>query len=409
MKSSEDIGRPIFFALISLPATAIGFALSVQMASLSWILSNKFGLKIDEVGLVWAAGPLTGIIGQILFGFLSDKIWFYGRRRPFIILGGIVSSIMLFTLPRIDQVSAALGFANITIIAAVVVFLLDFSINIGFNPARSLIADVTQPGMMRIRGYSWMQTISGMGGVLAYIIGALAGNYILIDTGIVVVLLLAVVSTLFIREPRELLKKNDTVFIADTDSRLLGILVAHGFSWLGVFTMFVYMFAFVQNNLFAKSIGQAMIVEQSGKIINISFMIMNIIGFILPAAIFIPLIRKFGRIPVHGACILIMSIGYFLLFFATDPFQVYFLMLPVGIGWAAIVTIPFAIISEIVAREKMGFFMGLYNLSVVLPQLFVTLVLSYVVHHLKNTAGIFLISAGCLFISFILWFRSKMV
>ena len=89
-----------FYLLLSLPSTAMGFGLAVQISALSWILSTKYQLKIDEVGYVWLAGPLAGIIGQMLAGVISDKIWFLGgRRRPLIIIGGIVAAGMLWESP----------------------------------------------------------------------------------------------------------------------------------------------------------------------------------------------------------------------------------------------------------------------------------------------------------------------
>ena len=80
-----------FYALLALPSTAMGFALSVQISALSWILSSKYGLQIDDVGLVWAAGPVAGILGQVIVGLISDNVWFWkGRRRPFIFIGGLI-------------------------------------------------------------------------------------------------------------------------------------------------------------------------------------------------------------------------------------------------------------------------------------------------------------------------------
>ena len=74
-----------FYAMLALPATAVGFALSTQIAALSWILNKKFGLNIHEVSFVWLAGPLAGIFGQVIVGMISDNVWFLGgRRRPFI-------------------------------------------------------------------------------------------------------------------------------------------------------------------------------------------------------------------------------------------------------------------------------------------------------------------------------------
>jgi len=80
---------------------------------------------------------------------------------------------------------------------------LDLAINISFNPTRSVIADVTPDGNPRTKGYTWMQTISGFFGVLAYVIGAVAGNMVLIHVGVVVVFLCSVVPILFVSEPRE--------------------------------------------------------------------------------------------------------------------------------------------------------------------------------------------------------------
>jgi MFS family permease len=93
-----------FFALLSLPSTAMGFALSIQISALSWILTTQYNLDIHDVGLVWAAGPLAGIIGQVIIGVISDKVWFWnGRRRPFILIGGLLAALMLLALPNLDR------------------------------------------------------------------------------------------------------------------------------------------------------------------------------------------------------------------------------------------------------------------------------------------------------------------
>ena len=147
-----------FFVLLSLPSTAMGFALSVQISALSWILSTRYGLEIDKIGIVWAAGPIAGIIAQPLVGLVSDKSWFMGgRRRPFIMIGGMVSTIAFLALPHIKGISHITGIADIIIIASVIALFLDLSINVTFNPARSIIADLTPEGKVRTSGYVWMQ------------------------------------------------------------------------------------------------------------------------------------------------------------------------------------------------------------------------------------------------------------
>ena len=194
-----------FYALISLPSTAMGFALSIQISALSWILITQYGLDIHDVGLVWAAGPLAGIIGQVLIGVISDRVWFWGgRRRPFIVIGGILAALMLLALPHLDVISAAMGIEGILGVAIAVALTLDLAINVSFNPTRSIIADVTTEGDERTKGYTWMQTISGTFGVAAYAVGAIWNNYVLIYAGALIVLLFSIIPPLFITEPREL-------------------------------------------------------------------------------------------------------------------------------------------------------------------------------------------------------------
>ncbi|MDD3559650.1 MAG: MFS transporter, partial [Melioribacteraceae bacterium] len=193
-----------FYALLSLPSTAMGFALSVQISALSWILSTKYGLEIHDVGLVWAAGPIAGILGQIIFGIISDKVWFWnGRRRGFIFIGGFLAAIMMLALPNLDVISSTLGIDGILGVAIAVALSLDLAINVGFNPTRSIIADVTPEGVEWTKGYTWMQTISGTFGVLAYVIGAVWNNYVLIYFGVGLVFLLSVIPPIFIEEPKE--------------------------------------------------------------------------------------------------------------------------------------------------------------------------------------------------------------
>jgi nitrate/nitrite transporter NarK len=129
-----------FFALLSLPSTAMGFALSVQISALSWILSTKYGLAIHEIGIVWAAGPIAGIIAQPIVGAISDKLWFMGgRRRPWIVVGGTMAALMLLALPNLEIIQKIFVGGNdpqagLLTIAIVVALTLDLSINVSFNP-----------------------------------------------------------------------------------------------------------------------------------------------------------------------------------------------------------------------------------------------------------------------------------
>jgi len=403
-----------FYAIISLPSTAMGFALSVQISALSWLLTTRYNLDIHEVGIVWAAGPLAGIFGQVIIGLISDKVWFWGgRRRPFILIGGVLAASMLLALPNIDAIRSFFGIEGLLGVAIFVALTLDLAINISFNPTRSIIADVTPEGNPRTKGYTWMQTISGFFGVLAYIIGAVFGNYILIYSGVFVVLIFSILPVFFIAEERTLAAPKSASTVADGETgasttkwrQLFRLYIAHAFSWIGVQTMFVYIIAYIQQKMTMGSDSSGIL---SGQVISISFAVLNTVGFILPGFVLEPIAEKLGRVRTHLGCVAIMAVGYFLIaFFGATPFALYALMGVVGIGWGAIVSLPFAIMSENVDKGRMGFFMGIFNLSVVLPQLFVSLGLGILIQHAADKNIIFLISGVSVALSAFFWFFVK--
>lgn len=395
-----------FYSILSLPSTAMGFALSIQIAALSWLMRTKYNLDLHEIGFVWAAGPLAGIIGQPIIGLISDKVWFWGgRRRPFILLGGTLAALMLFALPNIDRISDFLGLSSIIVVAVIVALTLDLAINISFNPTRSIIADATPEGVARTKGYTWMQTISGSFGVLAYALGAIFGNYFLIYFGVFLVLAFSIIPMLFIKEPRELKSAQaaENAPESKTDwNQYLKLLFAHSFSWIGIQTMFVYMIGFVEQKLNPAS------PDQTGQILSISFLILNAVGALLPALVLEPFTEKFGRVKTHLTCVGIMALAYLgIVLFGKSSMIVWIMMAVAGIGWAAVVSLPFAIMSEKVNKGRMGLFMGIFNLSVVLPQLFVSLVLGTFIQNAGDKNLIFVISAVSLAISSALWFMVK--
>ena len=390
-----------FYAILSLPATAMGFALCVQISALSWILSSQYKLDIHEVGIVWAAGPIAGIIGQVLVGIISDKVWFWGgRRRPFILIGGTIAAISLLALTNLGGISNFSGISLLAV-AIIVALTLDLSINISFNPTRSIIADITPQGEKRTKGYTWMQTVSGMFGVLAYAVAAYFGNYTLIYFGIALVFFFSIIPTFFIKEPKELIATLEDTKKTSHGSQLnqlYKIYLAHGFCWLGVQTMFVYMFFYVKESMGVVSDNEA------GQVVSLSFLVLNTIGFILPATVLEPLAKKIGRVKVHVMAVGCMALGYLLItLFGTSIMIVYIFMGIAGIGWAATVSLPFAIMTEKVDKAKMGLFMGIFNLSVVIPQLIVSLGFGTFIQEATNKNIIFIICTVCLAISTVLW------
>lgn len=458
-----------FLVLLTLPATAMGFALSVQISVLSWILSTEYNLDIHEIGLVWAAGPLAGIIGQLLIGVISDRVWFWGgRRRPFIIIGGILAALMILALPYIGLISQKLGLDAVLGVAITVALALDLSINVSFNPTRSVITDVTPEGIARTRGYTWMQTVSGSFGVLAYAIGAFFGNYMLIYFAAGLVVLFSVVPAVLIEEPRVLPGAVDGeqggaheektsladllrlirplwafllydivamglklagveppgmwlefacvafaigLFWQTLTERSAGtqfarqdlvdfrkVLAANSLSWIGVQTMFVYMISFVQHRF--PELGA----DASGRVLSMSFLMLNAVGAALPALVLLPLAKKFDVVKVHSTCLAIMAAGFggvYVLGFS--PIAIYALMAVMGIGWAAIVSLPFSIMSQRVDQSRIGLYMGVFNLSIVLPQLVVSLGVGLFISRMADKGVIFLVGAVSLALAAIAW------
>lgn len=372
-------------------------------------MRNQYNLSIEEVGWVWLSGPLAGIIGQLLVGVISDQVWFWnGRRRPFILIGGTIAALMLLCLPNLDKISNTIGIDNMMITALFVALTLDLAINISFNPTRSLIADVTPEGKARTKGYTWMQTISGFFGVVAYFIGAQFGNYSLIYIGIGVVLLFSILPPFFITEPRHLSPAatnapiNPQTPATTQNTELWKIYIAHGFTWLGVQTMFVFIFAFIEQKM------QLPHADEIGKVIAYAFLVMNTVGFLLPLWVLTPITQKIGRVKTHTGCIALMAVAYLgITLIGHSPTMLYLLMLLVGIGWGAVVSIPFAIFTDKINQEKMGFYMGVFNLSVVIPQIIVSGIFGKIIAQSPDKNIIFLIATVSLTLSALLWATVK--
>ena len=478
MLNSQKKMSNSFFALLSLPATAMGFGLSVQISALTWILSTKYGLSIDHIGFVWAAGPIAGIIAQPIVGALSDKLWFMGgRRRPWILIGGTLTAIMLLALPNLEIVqkvfASGSGASGLMAIAVVVALMLDLSINVSFNPTRSLIADCT-PQKERDKGYTWMQTVSGTFGVLAYLIAVIFGNETLIYIGVVLALLFTFIPMFFIAEPRYLEEESSIKTVKSSNSfveisksllplygfllygiyvifaKLFGfedksialqfnsfslswvelscviiellailavifnvfkqkennhefqkILLAHSFTWWGVQTMFIYAFFYITNNIgLDETVG--------GRTNSLAFFILSLVSAVLPVLVLKKVAEKISAVRTHTISIVIMCLGYAGIYFIGNTVVLYYALIAIaGIGWASVVSLPFAIISKRVEQSKMGLYMGIFNLSVVLPQLVASFKMGEIVNSAPDKSIIFAICAITLAISGGLWFFVK--
>jgi hypothetical protein len=176
------------------------------------------------------------------------------------------------------------------------------------------------------------------------------------------------------------------------------VIAAHSFSWIGIQTTFVFLFAFLQQKLPLLSD------IEMGRVGSMSFLVLNAVGALLPALVLMPMALRIGRIKTHTICLGIMTLGYIGLYgYGSSPLHIYVLMGVLGIGWAAIVSLPFAIVSQKVSEARMGLYMGLFNLSVVLPQLVVSLGVALMISRAPDKDIIFAVSAVSLALSTLAW------
>ncbi len=240
----------------------------------------------------------------------------------------------------------------------------------------------------------WGFLIYAVYGIIKKIAGFESNNYFieLICLAITIVLIL-----------KTILKSSTNLTKEEADNLIFRkVLAAHSFTWIGVQTVFIYMFAYIQYKM------PSFDANKMGQVVSISFLILNVTGALLPVSILEPLTQKIGQIKTHGLCILTMAISYLLLaYVGSSPILIYICMGLIGIGWASTISLPFAIMTQKVSNTKIGLYMGLFNLSVVLPQLVSSLGIGQLVSAAQDKTVIFVICSVTLAISAFLWLIIK--
>ncbi|MEO7497552.1 MAG: MFS transporter [Massilia sp.] len=394
-------------ALGAMPAAALSFAAWLQVSAVSWLLSARYQLELHEIGLVWAAGPLAAIAAQLLAGRWSDRHWRAGgRRRPFILAGGALAALTLLLLPRLDTLGALLGVGNLLVLAAIAAFTFELALNAALGPARALVADLTQDGAPRTGGFAWMQALAGCLGALAYLAGSWFEIGAVMTAGALAVFAFAVLPLLFVREPQNLSAAPvDEAASHAQPGQLWRICLAHGVAWLGVQAMLVYTIAFAQRYTVPLYDTPESIATQSAHVIALAFGLMNVAGCVATPLLLAPLATRFGRVRTHAACMALMAAACFAIAFkARSPHMLYALMAVAGIGWGAMLSLPLAIFSEQAARSRMAYLMGVFNLSIVVPQLMAVGV-GFALGGTSEKKLLFVVCGSCLAVSALLWLR----
>ncbi len=402
----------------------IQFAWSIQMGQMSGIY-ERLGATPSQVSWFWIAGPITGIIIQPIIGSLSDRTWcFLGRRRPYFLIGAILSSLALIAMPN----SSALW------MAASLLWIMDSSVNISMQPFRSLVADMA-PEEQRGTAYSFQSFVIGLGSVLSFGLGGVvifdwvqskfgASGATFLDTikpycptslhalfyiG-AAVFTLAILWTIFMTkeyppadvEAFKAQKKNTfKVFgwvtdtwrsIVEMPDKMRKVCLMHSFTWFAYFCIFIFFSTMVAHNLFSAEPGTPAY-DKGIAWASLCFLAMNVVCFV--SAVAIGYLANYMRKKVlHGICLSIGAVALISMYFITTPLQAMIAMAAIGIPWAATQSLPYALLSDVVPKERYGVYMGTFNLFICLPQIVCAVLVGPVVTLLGGNRALALVMGG---------------
>ena len=462
----------------------IQFGFALQNANTSRIFET-LGAKVDEIPILWIAAPVTGLIIQPIIGYFSDRTWTkLGRRRPYFLVGAILSSIALFIMPN----SASLW------IAAGTLWMMDASINISMEPFRAFVGD-NLPEKQRTLGFAMQSFFIGLGAVvgslLPYIFTNVFGVSNTAAEGIIpdsvkwsfyiggVVFLLAVLWTVFksteytpaeleafeqtdkdiaMQAPTEteseaksnikrqfnlglimtvlgsivsyLIYENNLtkeLYILFLGLIVIGILfmvtarlriiqIKNGFtiimtdllnmpttmkklawvqffSWFALFSMWIYTTQAVTQHIFGTTDTTSKVYNDAADWVSVLFTVYN--GVAAAVAFLLPVIaKKVGVRYTHLLALCSGGVGLLSIYFIGDKYLLLIPMLGVGIAWASILSMPYAMLSGALPASKMGYYMGVFNFFVVIPQIVAATILGFIVKQFFQNEPIYAVLIG---------------
>lgn len=392
----------------------IQFAWALQFATISGVF--KFlGADDDQIPILWLAGPITGLIVPPIIGILSDHTWvgFLGKRRVYILLGAIFATFALIAIPNTRDLTHAV----------LLVWLLDAGLNMAMHPYRALIADRTPPNQ-QTKCFSCLTIASCIGSAFAFILPWCLAIYINIIgkvnnhsiplsieyafiIGAVVLFLSNLATILNTREYKiDRLKENARNLgrFADYFSIpkvMQDLIKVEFFVWIGLFSFIIYYALGISQNIYGLPEGESISVSahysellQKGVELCGLFSFIYIIVSTLFAMVLPRLSLYIDRKKIYSMCLFMGSLGLVTTSLAYSKAQLFIGVLCIGLAWGAAVTIPFAILSAGVPQEKTGWYMGYYNLFVVIPQMIVSCSFGYIIRVFFNDHAMSVILLG---------------
>jgi maltose/moltooligosaccharide transporter len=392
----------------------IQFGWGLQLANMSAIYTY-LGADPDRIPILWLAGPMTGLIVQPIIGSMSDRTWNrLGRRRPYFLLGAILSSVALFFMPD----SPALW------VAATLLWILDASINISMEPFRAFVADKLNVDQRTV-GFVMQSFFIGIGATLANglpylfrqfgVTGRTASGIPLtvqysFKIGAAAFLLCVLWTVLTSKEyqPENLeefrRKKAETRGISKNLSEIISsirempqtmkqLAVVQIFTWLGLFCMWMFFGLMTSRHVFGASDPNSARFAEGGEWGGICFAVYSIVCFVVAFAL--PKIAAAtSRKSVHAISLICGGVGLLLTYMIHDQYMLLLTMVGVGIAWASILSMPYAILSGALPAARMGVYMGVFNFFIVIPEIIASLTFRPLVKHVFNNNPLYVVMLG---------------
>lgn len=366
----------------------IQFGFALQNANASSILLT-FGADVHHLSWFWLVAPITGMLVQPIIGYFSDKTWNrLGRRRPYFLVGALLTSTALILMPNAPQFATSIA---PMFIGGGMLMIMDASINISMEPFRALVADKL-PQEQHALGFSMQTLLIGIGAVigswLPYMLGNWFGISKVAEQGLIpdnvtysfyfgaFVLISSIIWTVistkeyppefYDNEENNEDEKSQEKF--KIPKKMWQLLLVQFFSWFALFSMWVYTTPAVAQEFFGTTDANSPAFKEAANWVGILFGVYNGVSAII--ALSLPKIaNRIGRKFTH---ILALSIGglAFLSFAIIPNHQLLIIpMIGIGIAWGSILAMPYAMLANSIPAKKMGMFMGLFNMSITIPQI----------------------------------------
>jgi len=355
---------------------------------------------------LWLAAPLTGLLVQPIVGYYSDRTWTsLGRRRPYFLIGAILASLALIVMPASSTVWMAAG----------LLWILDASVNITMEPFRAFVGDIL-PEEQRKSGFAMQSLLIGLGAVLSSSLPFILTNWFhlsggagqgaiprtvqlafYIGSGVFFFSVLYTILTTKEHPPADLeafrKMKVESAGLGNAFREIFSgitsmpvamrqLAVVQFFTWFALFCMWIYFVPAVATKVFGGKPGSVEYlqgVEWGG----LCFSVYNGTAFGF-AFILLALVQKFNARSIHRICLLCGGAGLVLAFLIPHKQLLLGSMVLVGVAWASILSMPYAMLSNAIPAQRMGFYMGVFNFFIVIPQILASLGLGVL---MKNVLG----------------------